>query len=248
MKNESELGLNRTGMSMAPNEGKRRKENSWKAVPPPLGDAGEMDRVRAEYDAESGPIGTVSPPATLKGAVKASLKTVKGKSAAAFIDKLGERLAFERSGARLYDLLIGKFRAGESETGDADLVTLLRFRDQEAEHFLMLWRSLERLGADPTVQTPSADHSGVKGMGLLQTISDPRTSFYQALDAILIAESMDNEGWKLLIELADGLGENDMASTFRQALAEEEIHLERIRRWMVGLIREETGIEHPVEI
>jgi hypothetical protein len=248
MKNETEPGMNRTGMAMAHKESKRQKENNWKAVPAPIGDPGEIERVRAEYDAESGPIGTVSPPATLKGAAKAAMKTVQGESAAAMIDKLGERLAFERSGTRLYDLLIGKFRAGETETGDADLATLIRFRDQEAEHFLLLWRSLETLGADPTVQTPSADHTGVKTMGLLQTISDPRTSFGQALDAILIAEAADNEGWKMLIELADGLGENDMGSTFRQALAEEETHLERIRRWRVGLIREEAGIGNPVEV
>lgn len=245
MKNETEMGMNRTGMALAPKEGKHRNQNVW--TPVPLGDVHEIERMRAEYDAESGPVGTVSPPATLKGAAKAALNTLQGKSAAAFIDKLGERLAFERTGSRLYDLLIGKYRAGESETGDADLASLTRFRDEEGDHFLLLWRCLERLGADPTVQTPSADHTGVKSMGLLQTLSDPRSTFCQALDAILIAEAADNEGWKLLTDLADSLGEKEMARMFRQALAEEEVHLEQIRRWMTGLVKDEAGVEVPME-
>jgi rubrerythrin len=243
MKKETELGMNRTGMALAPKEGKRQKENVWTPVPGPIGDTSEIGRVRAEYYAESGPVGTVSPPATLKGAAKAAMKSMQGKSAAAFIDKLGERLAFERTGTRLYDLLLGKFRSGESETGDADLASLTRFRDEEGDHFLLLWRCLEKLGADPTVQTPSADHTGVKAMGLLQTIADPRTTFSQALDAILIAEAADNEGWKLLTDLAESLGEKEMAKMFRHALAEEEVHLEQVRQWMTGLVRDEAGVE-----
>src|SRR5688572_7566617 len=105
MKKETELGMNRTGMAMAPKEGKRQKESAWKAVPAPEGDTGEIGRLRAEYDAESGPIGTVPPPATLKGAAKTAVQMLKGNDASTFIDKLGERLAFERSGTRLFELL-----------------------------------------------------------------------------------------------------------------------------------------------
>jgi hypothetical protein len=246
MKKEIEQGMNRTGMAMAPKEGKRQTEYVWKAAPAPAGDAGAIARLRAEYDAESGPIGTVSPPASIKGLAKNAIQMAKGTSPAAFIDKLGERLAFERTGTRLYELLIGKHKAGESETGEADLGTLERFRDQEAEHFLVLCKCLEKLGADPTVQTPSADHTGVKSMGLMQTLSDPRSTFCQALDAMLIAELADNEGWKLLVELAEGMGQTDMAASFRQALAEEDIHLEHIRRWWSGLVKEEAGIEEAV--
>ncbi|MDB5104976.1 MAG: hypothetical protein JWP91_2665 [Fibrobacteres bacterium] len=246
MKKETELGMNRTGMAMAPKEGKRQKENEWKAPPIALGDSGEIVRLRAAYDAESGPIGTVSPPATIKGVAKTALQMGKGHNATALIDKIGERLAFERAGTRLYELLIGKFRAGESETGDADLSALIRFHDEEREHFLLLWKCLEQLGADPTVQTPSADHTGVKGMGLLQTMSDPRSTFYQCLDAILIAELADNEAWKLLSEVADGMGLSDMAASFRDAQAQEQIHLDTIRTWWAALVKQEAGIEEEV--
>ncbi len=182
------------------------------------------------------------------GVAHTAMKSVPGKDAAAFIDKLGERLALKRTGTRLYDLVIGKFRSVESDTGDADLASLTRFRIEAADHFLLLWRCLERLGADPTVQTPAADRTGVKAMGLLQTISDPRSTFRQALEAVLIAEAGDDEGWKPLIVLADSLGEKEMARMFRQAADEEEVHLERIRHWITGLVKDEAGVEVPMEV
>lgn len=167
--------------------------------------------------------------------------------ALAFIGKLEERLAFEMTGTRLYDLLIGKFRSGEWETGNADPALLARFRIEKADHFLLLWRCLERLGAGPAVQTPSAVRAAETVMGLLQASSSPRGTFRQALEAILFAEAADNEGWKLLVVLANGLGEKEMARMFRQALAEEEVHLERIRHWKTGLVKNEAGVEVPME-
>jgi hypothetical protein len=246
MKNEAELGMNRTGMAMAPKEGKKQKETAAKASKVQPGDTREIERIRAEYDAESGPIGTVPPPASVKGMAKTAVQMGKGHNPTAFIDKLGERLAFERGGTRLYELLIGKHRSGQSQTGEADLETLIRFHNEEMEHFQLLWRSLEQLGADPTVMTPSADHTGVKSFGLMQTMSDPRSTFYQCLDAILIAELADNEGWKMLVELAEGIGQSDMATSFRHAHAQEEIHLEQVRRWWADLVREEVGVEEAV--
>jgi rubrerythrin len=181
-------------------------------------------------------------PASLKGAAKSAAQMIQGHDPKTFIDKIGERLAFERGGTRLYELLIGKFRASGSPTGEADAGTLSRFRDEESAHFKLLWECLEKIGADPTVQTPSADHTGVKAQGLLQTIADPRTTFCQALDAILIAELADNEGWRMLTDLAEGMGMRDMAAAFKQAAAEEEIHLMTIRKWTEGLILEEAGL------
>ncbi len=242
MKNETDLGMNRTGMAMAPKEGKKQEENAWKAVPVSPGDPRELERLRSDYEADSEPIGSVPPPASLKGLAKTALKMIQGRDPKAFIDKLGERLAFERSGTRLYELLIGKHRAAQSPTGGADLETLVQFRDQELAHFRLLWDCLEMLGADPTVQTPAADHTGVKGMGLIQTLSDPRSTFYQGLDAMLIAELADNDAWHMLVELAEGMGLKDMAAAFSQASAEEEAHLEQIRKWWSDLVREQVGL------
>src|SRR5690606_16763262 len=210
-KKDPKPGMNRTGMGMAPLEGKQQEDNAWKPVSTAPGDAGRLRSIRAEYEAEAGTVGSVPPPSTMKGAAKTAMQAVMGRDPVAFIDKLGERLAYERTGTRLFELLIGKFEGGFSPTGEADLATLIRFRDEEMSHFKMLWECIEKLGADPTAQTPSADISGVKASGLLQAMSDPRTTFAQALDAMLIAELTDNEGWRMLIDLAEGMGQAEMA-------------------------------------
>lgn len=107
-----------------------------------------------------------------------------------------------------------------------------RFRDEETEHFELVVAAIEKLGADPSAMTPCADVVGVTGMGVLQTISDPRTNLAQSLNALLTAELTDNAGWELLIELADISGQPAIAESFYKALTQEQIHLETIRQWL----------------
>jgi hypothetical protein len=244
---QSDIGRNRTGMATAPLKGEEQQENAWLPAPAAPGDPVELDKVRAIYDREAEPVGSVPPPAGIKGMAKTALQMGLGRNPTVFIDKLGERLAFERTGSRLFELLITKLQSGSGPAGPADVEVLRRFREQEMRHFRSLWECLEKLGADPTVQTPSADLTGVKGLGLIQLMSDPRTSFAQSLDAMLLAELADNDGWRLLIAMAEGLGQKDMAETFRAALLEEDVHLVTIRDWWARLNLEEAGVEQALD-
>lgn len=143
------------------------------------------------------------------------------------MDKLGERLAFERSGVRLYEAAIAKMLAlNESRRM---LQQLEHIRREEAEHMEILVLAIKKLGADPTAMTPGADVTGVLGMGLIQVLTDPRTDAPQALTALLNAELIDNAAWELLIELAMGNGQDEMVEQFEKALAQEEEHLSIIK-------------------
>ena len=150
----------------------------------------------------------------------------------ATLDKLGERLAFERSGTRLYDALLVKFDERGGFSGGPTREELAQFRDEEARHFGLLKDVIEQLGADPTAMTPSADLVAVESAGIVQAITDPRTTLPQSLHAILLAELADHDGWQLLVDVASELGREELADRFRDALAEEENHLESIRRWV----------------
>ncbi len=240
MKDATRMGRNRTGMATAPRQAGRQKANEGKS---PDGAGGALSRLRSEIALESDAVGTVPAPASLKGAAKSAIEMGLGRDPNGFLDKLGERMAFERTGTRLFDALIAKHAAGDSPVGSAEAMTLRNFRDQERRHFDLLWESLVNLGADPTCETPAADLAGVKAKGLIAAVTDPRATFCQALDAILVAELADNEGWHMLIDLADGMGQRGMAERFQAALTEEDIHLETIRRWMTELVREEAGLE-----
>jgi hypothetical protein len=102
-------------------------------------------------------------------------------------------------------------------------------------------RYIEKLGADPTAQTPCADLASVESMGLIQVIADPRTSVLQSLHALLVAELVDVDGWDLLITLAEELGQADAAEEFQMALREEENHLENVRSWVQQLTFTDLG-------
>jgi hypothetical protein len=157
------------------------------------------------------------------------------------LDKMGERLAFERTGTRLYDALLVKVAGAAAGPGPraADLEEL---RAEELRHFELVRGHLVRMGADPTVQTPCADLAGVQAMGVLQVLSDPRTTLSQCLNAILTTELADTAGWELLTRLARESGENQMANEFEAAHVAEQQHDVRVKKWLQELIMTDAGV------
>jgi tRNA isopentenyl-2-thiomethyl-A-37 hydroxylase MiaE len=156
------------------------------------------------------------------------------------VEKLAERLAFERTGTRLYEAIIGKAES-LAEKSAPRIDELEKIHDEELRHFHMVKDYIEKLGGDPTAETPSADVVGVASSGLLKVITDPRTTIPQSLQALLVAELADNDGWSALIKLAEGFNQDEMAADFRQALQAEERHLTQVRSWLSSHIEAEAG-------
>ncbi|HWO43354.1 MAG TPA: ferritin-like domain-containing protein [Candidatus Eisenbacteria bacterium] len=241
-KESAEMGMNKTGLATAPKLSKEMIESSESG--PVSASHGGMSpaSVRAGYIKERETIGSVPPPTSMKGAGKTAMAALKGEKATVFLDKLGERLAFERSGTRLYEALIEKCRALGTNKGGVTIPQLERICHEELKHFHMLWDCIEQLGADPTVEMPSADVAAVISGGIPKVITDPRTTLAQCLEAMLAAELVDNDGWEMLIELADEFEQTEMAEKFREALAEEENHLSVIRECLKREIRQEARL------
>jgi ferritin-like protein len=241
---------NRTGLQMSPGDSQELLEatGGQYAGRQPDPEREGLAETRAEYLAEAGPLGTVPAPVTPVGVARSAARMLKGERMQVFMDKLSERAAFERGGTRLYDGLLAKHQAelagrGHGSQG-ADRVsreTLLEFRDQEAEHFMLVSQAISRLGGDPTAQTPCADVVGVMTTGLVQAVSDPRTSLPQTLSAILAAELVDVASWELLGQLAEAMGQDEMVRDFRQALLQEEKHLRVIHDWYTSLVMGESS-------
>lgn len=216
MQTTTEIGVNHSGMQVAPKAAKRMLENTG-LTKPRRGDERGIAKVRMEYAAEAEPVGSLPEPR--KTGIEALLA-----------DKLGERLAFERTGVRLYEALIAKCGAnGEAQAPSAK--ELEHIRDEEAEHFAMIGDAIEAMGGDPTAQTPAADVIGVEGAGLMQVLTDPKTTVAQALHAILIAEMADNAAWDELIEIARGAGQEALVEEFGKAQEQEAEHLAKVQKW-----------------
>jgi rubrerythrin len=233
--------MNKTGVDMSPMDMKELLQGAGSAMPSSAGDEQALAAYRRRDLEEAEPIGTVPIPGSMKGAAKTGLQKLMGHQPEVLLDKLGGRLAFERTGTRLYDALLAKCMVRTDEAGTLPLEQLRRFRDEEAHHFALVWDAIKELGADPTSQTPEADANGVASMGLMQLLTDPRTSVAQSLHAIHIAELADHDGWEMLIKLAEDFGQSDMALRFRHAFAEEEQHLAVIRDLMEKCAMAEAG-------
>lgn len=228
----AQLGSNRTGTETSPKLTKAMVEGAREGTAHAASDLEPQKALRTSYIEEHDKLGSVPPPGSLKGMAKSGLEMLKGNRANVLIDKLGERLAFERTGTRLYEAVMTKAeRNGSDGTGPA-LADLRQVHDEELAHFHLIKRHMERLGADPTAMTPAADVAGVASSGLLGVATDPRTTVHQSLEAVLIAELADNEGWEMLIGLARDMGQDTMADEFQTALADEERHLALVRNWI----------------
>lgn len=243
MKQPTDIGTNRTGVQASPSDAKKLEEYPQKRGPSSPGDEHGIARERIEYAGEGVPIGTMPPPGTLKGVAKSAMQALKGESANVFLNKIGERLAFERSGTRLYDAILSKFDAYGSWDGGPTREELERFRDEELKHFDLLRRSMEQLGADPTAMTPAANLTGVIASGVTKVIVDPRTNLRESMEGILAAELVDHTAWEVLVRMARAVGQDEMADSFELAEDEEDRHLVAVKRWLTQGIGVDLGAQ-----
>jgi rubrerythrin len=237
---QTKLGKNRTGMDMSPVDSSRTLEGSERGMPTSEGDEGVLASIRADYIREADPVGSVSPPGTLKGALTSGAQMLSGNRPEVLLDKLGERLAFERGGTRLYEALITKCVARVEGSDMLQMDVLERIHNEELQHMELVRSIIESMGADPTAMTPSADVTGVASMGLVQVLTDPRTTLAQCLDAMLIAELADTASWEMLISLMEATGNDKFVHEMTQALDAEQDHLLTVKQWLKQLTLQEA--------
>lgn len=245
MEKSTKLGENRTGIGKSPAHSKAMISGAEELTSSRGTNSHDMSSIDKLYIRESGRIGSMPMPDTLRGALKSGMEKVTGRNPEVLLNKLGERLAFERTGVRLYESVITKCEAADDQhpSGPVTVTALREIRDEEEEHFLLLNEAIESIGADPTAQTPDADVSGVAAMGIQQVLNDPRTTMPQCLEMLLTLELTDNAAWELLIKLADDLGMQDLTARFERARAQEDEHLRRVKAWYEEMTMSEAGIE-----
>jgi rubrerythrin len=234
MEKNTHMGMNRTGIQMSPIDSSAMQNIDPEIAAGNAEDGTAFDNLRSAYitDSDEG-FGSVPVPGNIKGMITTGVSVMTGNDPRLLLDKLGERLAFERTGTRLYDALLVKCETDPSTmVSSMSIDAVLQIRDDEMNHFRQVAAAIESLGGDPTAQTPCADLAGVEAMGLLQVLGDPRTTLTQALHAILTAELTDNVGWEMLVTLAETQGQKDMADEFRVALQEEREHLHIVHQWL----------------
>lgn len=151
------------------------------------------------------------------------------------LDRLGERLALAWVGVRLWDAAVRKLDAdvpASSRLEGATRDELLRLRDEEGAHLVRLRALVAARGGDPAARTPAADVAIVASRGPLDIADDPRSPLRNVLEAILVAELADDEGWELLITIAEEIEDREVSAMARTARRQEQEHLARLREWI----------------
>jgi hypothetical protein len=236
----TEIGINRTGIATSKGRAEAMLEAAQTFSVVAESDATPVAEVRARYAEESDPVGSVPPPPSIKGAVKAVAGELLGNQPFQLIDKLGERHAFERTGARLYEAILGKLRHEGEFAGGPTIEEIERIVLQEYSHFRLIDSIIRRIGGDPTVVTPSANLHATMSAGILAVAVDPRTTLVQSLEAALLAELTDNEGWETLLELLVEGKETVELEDVQQAVRDESDHLALVRSWLAAAQDRET--------
>ena len=234
MDQNATIGTNRTGIAMALKRSQEMRTGMEDFPPTSQGSAQEIAAVRMAYAKDAEPVGSIPLPASWKETMHTAVKAVKGEKPTLFLDKLGERLAFERTGTRLYEALVSKYEAFGSFSGGPSRNDLEHVLHEEYTHFLLLQATIEQLGGDPTAMTPSANLQATMAQGIKQVIVDPRTTLLQSLEAMLVAELADNACWEALMEFAQIAGEETLVRQFEQAHATEQEHLAKVHAWLAA--------------
>jgi hypothetical protein len=229
-----DIGMNRTGVATSPRLSSAMVKGMEEFNPSIEGDGAELASVRTSFARAAEPLGHVPPPVSLKGVAAAAVQAIKGEAPALFIDKIGERLGFERMGVRLYEAALTKLDAVGGFAGGPARDELEAILEEEYAHFQVLREAATSLGADPTVLTPSADLQATLGRGVLDVLVDARTKLPQCLEALLVAELADNDSWQALLELAQQASHDALSERFATALEDEERHLRLVRGWVAA--------------
>jgi len=247
VKKPTQPGKNLSGTGTAPIQSKKTEQGARQGSPrgSPPGDGFEALHESTHAPFATSPIGTMPPPSTITGAAKSAADLVRGRNTLVLLDRIAERMAFERTGTRLYELVLLKFDLRGGWPGGPTRKELERIHNEELHHFNLLADTLSSLGGDPTAMTPSADVTAVESLGIQSVVSDARTTTAQALHAMQIAELADVDGWDLLIGLASQLGQNDLVVQFKKAAEREGEHLALLRSWNQAFAISEATGEQP---
>ncbi len=158
-------------------------------------------------------------------------------NAAFVLDVLSGRLAFERTGVKLYDNAIRKIERNSEPRYHALVGQMCEIRDEEAEHAQWLEALIRGLGGNPDEKTDLAELESEESCGIESIVVDGHDKVIHVLHALLAAELADNAGWDLLVALADEAGDRSAKREFKKRLHEEEEHLVFVRRALASLAK-----------
>lgn len=162
------------------------------------------------------------------------------------LDLLTERLTFERTGVKLYDAVIARLKSSNDQAVSNLVGQLTKQRNQEKDHEEWLEDQVRALGSDAHTETELSELVERESRGIMDVITHD-TEVGHLFHALLTAELIDDNAWKLLLQLADEADDEVARREFRERSQTEEQHLLFIRTVVAALNRKEVlGGQAPI--
>jgi rubrerythrin len=181
----------------------------------------------------------VDPACQVTEEVLAEQMSVGTMNAVFMADLLSGMLAHERCGVHLYRAVAARSNSPMLQRRYEE------FGDETRHHVAVLEQVITTLGGNPNYVSPTAravhgmDSNLVESTFMLNGALDVMTREMAMLDAVFLAESMDQANWQLLSQLVDSM-EGDARETLRAAVEEvegqEDEHLEWARSTKARLV------------
>jgi bacterioferritin (cytochrome b1) len=166
------------------------------------------------------------------------------KNVSQVIDLLNERLAFERTGVKLYDTLLARLHLSTEPSIEGLVEQVQEQRDEEKEHEEWLEEQIRALGGTAHALSEHAVLAQAESEGVERVVRRDDNIAHD-FHALLTAELADNAGWDLLVQLADELGDSKAKKEFKKRLHEEEKHLLFVRKTLLELTKHAVSSPEP---
>jgi ferritin-like metal-binding protein YciE len=156
--------------------------------------------------------------------------TIEGVEPAFFADLMSACLTHERCGTHLYRSVAGRTR-------DPELRARYEEFGRETEHHVeVLEQLVTDAGGNPNYVSPKARAVEAADAHILQTTfllsgADPMVEEMAMLDAVFLAETIDQANWATLAELAEMMPEQPARDALLAAVADVEPDEEAHFRW-----------------
>ncbi len=166
------------------------------------------------------------------------MRKLAEKNVGRVIDLLNERLAFERTGVRLYDRMLLRMRLSADREIKRMVDRMQRFRDEEREHEEWLEDQIRNLHGDDHMPTDKSVLVLTETQGIERVVQrDPRLQ--HDFHALLTAELADSTGWDLLVRVAEEFGDREARREFKQRHREELEHVLFVRKVVERFVKRE---------
>ncbi len=167
---------------------------------------------------------------------------------ARLLDLLTARLTAGRTGSRLYDAIVSKLRAEPASDALPLVSTLETYAGEERDNEQWLEEQIHALGGDVHELTDMAEletreSSGIEDVVVASSVRDP----LHLLHALHAAELSDAAGWRLLVHVADEVGDREMKHDAERRYEDKQAHLRFLDRALERLARQ-IVVREPVEM